>query len=90
MGQKASNLVVTLESPPREHHSPLAGLGEGDFIYGYLSSSLQSGLNSCYDNMVNRIQVTTEGFNGIVLFGEKNGCLNASLTQIWKGKAAFL
>lgn len=45
-------------------------------------ASLQSALNSCHDNRVNRIQVTTEGFNGIVLFGKKNSCFNASLTKI--------
>lgn len=39
-------------------------------------------LNSYHDNLVNRIQVTTEGFSGIVLFGEKNGGFNASSTKI--------
>lgn len=35
--------------------------------------------------------MTTEGFTGIVLFGEKNGCFNASFTKMSsKGKAAFL
>lgn len=39
-------------------------------------------LNSCYDNSVNRIQVTTEGFSGIVSFREKNSSFNASFTEI--------
>ena len=39
-------------------------------------------LNSCYDNSVNRIQVTTEGFSSIVSFREKNGSFNASFTEI--------
>lgn len=46
-------------------------------------------LNSCYDNSVNRIRVTTEGFSGIVFFGE-NGSVNASFTKIsWKSRAPF-
>lgn len=48
-------------------------------------------LSSCHDNLVNRIQGTTEGFSGIVFFREKNGSFNASFTKIsWKGTAAFL
>lgn len=39
-------------------------------------------LNSCHDNLVNRIQMTTEGFSGIVFFREKNGNFNADFSKI--------
>lgn len=39
-------------------------------------------LNGCHDNSVNRIQVTSEGFSGIVLFREKNGSFKPSSTKI--------
>jgi hypothetical protein len=54
-------------------------------------SLYRAGLNSCHGNFVNRIEGTTEGFTGIALFEEKNGCFNASITKISsKGKSVFL
>lgn len=84
---KSSNLVVTLESRPWEQHSLL----EQSFTCAYYPGLCIAPMNGCHDNMVNRIRVTPEGCNGIVLFRAKNGCFNASFTKTsWRGKAAFL